>query len=251
MKINNHEEARTLWLEYANGDLADDQSQALEAYLDQHPELKSEFDQNDLIWDNLEEAIEEHSEGMDEKFYAMLETHENEGQKSFSQNWLIAAAVSMLIMGFALGWFFNSPSQSSMVALTSQVNQMQEMMMLTLIEQPKAQDRLKAVNISLELSSADNTVINALVKTLQMDENTNVRLAALEALAAKANYPEARQALIESIAYQENPLVQIAIAELMVEIEARDAKPELESLLERPDLIPVVKEKITQSLQSI
>ncbi len=251
MKIKNHEEARERWLESVSGELPANEQLALDKYLMRFPDLKVEFDESALLWENLEGPIEVPSDRMDEKFYAMLESHDSKEQKTFSSTWLLAAAVSMLVMGFALGWLINSPSQSSMIALTSQVNQMQEMMMLTLIEQPKAQDRLKAVNISLELSSADNTVIKALVKALQMDENTNVRLAALEALAAKSDYPEVREALIASIAYQENPLVQIAIAELMVQIEEAGAKPALESLLDRPNINPLAKEKITQSLKSI
>ncbi|MEQ9297667.1 MAG: HEAT repeat domain-containing protein [Cyclobacteriaceae bacterium] len=251
MKIENDSMAKALWLDSLEGELSFEQEKALQQYLSAHSELEEELKASTKIWDALDMPIAPPSHRMDERFYEMLSSHSTSLRNQFSRVWMMAASISILIIGFASGWWISSPRQQSMAELTNQVAQLQEVMMLTLIEQPKAQDRLKAVNITYELSDADETIISALVKTLKMDDNVNVRLAALDALSAKVENPRVRAELIEAIAYQDNPMVQIAIAELMVQIEESGAKKELEALINSPDINPFAKERITQSIKSI
>lgn len=251
MKIESHSEARELWVDSLAGELTFEQKEALQQYLSAHPELENELKASSNIWGALDMPIAPSSQHMDDQFYEMLASHGSSQPNQFSQMWMIAASISILIVGFAIGWWINTPRQQSVAELTNQVAQLQEVMMLTLIEQPKAQDRLKAVNISYELSNADEAVISALVKTLRLDDNINVRLAALEALSAKVDNPDVREALVDAIAYQDNPVVQIAIAELMAQIEESSAKSQLEALIDNPDINPLAKEKITQSIKSI
>lgn len=251
MKIESHSEARELWVDSLEGELTFEQEEALQQYLSAHPELENELKASANIWGALDMPIAPSSQRMDDQFYEMLASHSSSQPNQFSRMWMMAASISILIVGFAIGWWINTPRQQSVAELTNQVAQLQEVMMLTLIEQPKAQDRLKAVNISYELSNADEAVISALVKTLRLDDNINVRLAALEALSAKVDNPDVREALVDAIAYQDNPVVQIAIAELMAQIEESSAKTQLEALIDNPDINPLAKEKITQSIKSI
>jgi hypothetical protein len=75
-------------------------------------------------------------------------------------------------------------------------------MVLTLISQSSATDRLKAVGYTSELLQADERVIKALLFTLNHDENVNVRLVAVEALSRFAADPGVREGLVRSIAQQ-------------------------------------------------
>lgn len=251
MKIESDSMAKELWLESLEDELSFEQEEALQQYLSEHSELAKELKASSDMWAALDMPVAPPSQRMDDQFYEMLSSHGASQPNQVSRVWMMAASISLLIVGFASGWWITSPKEQSMAELTDQVAQLQEVMMLTLIKQPKAQDRLKAVNITYELSSADEKVISALVKTLRMDNNVNVRLAALEALSAKVSNPQVREALVDAIAYQENPMVQIAIAELMVEIEESSAKSQLEALINSPDINPLAKERITQSIKSI
>lgn len=138
-----------------------------------------------------------------------------------------------------------------MVALTQEVQDMREMMMLTLLEQPRAQDRMRAVSMTQALPTADEKVIDALVQTLHTDNNVNVRLVAVEALAQYAEHPTARMGLIESIAKQDSPLVQIALAEVMLKLGDAQAVPAFEELLENPALDTTVQEVVQETISKL
>ena len=123
------------------------------------------------------------------------------------------------------------------------------MMMLSLLEKESATDRLKAVSLSQELEESGEAVTNALIKTLNNDENVNVRLAALEALKPYGNQSEVRQALIRSIASQDSPLVQIALADLMASLQEKSSVPEFDKLLQDNRTPGEVKKRIRKSIE--
>lgn len=136
-------------------------------------------------------------------------------------------------------------------SLSAQVSEMKQMMMLSMLENPSASQRIKAVSYSDEIGSANKKVIDALFTTLNEDPNVNVRLITLDALAKFAKDPAVREGLIQSIAEQESPLLQSAIADVMVKLqEKRSIKP-LEKLLQKKDINEMVKQKIEQSIQKL
>ena len=96
-------------------------------------------------------------------------------------------------------------------------------MVLTLLDQPSANKRLQAVNEVNKLSSVTKTITKALFSTLNNDTNVNVRLSAIEALANYTEIPEVREGLIASIMNQKSPMVQIALADLMVKLQEKKA----------------------------
>jgi hypothetical protein len=201
------------------------------------------------------------SSALDQAFYGIL-AHEKAKRKSFSWtaffSWpdlgpRLAMASVALILGIAGGYLLR-PSVSSgrdpqIEVLSQQVSDLQEMMMLSLLEKGSATDRLKAVNLTQEMDEASFKVTNALIQTLNQDENVNVRLAALDALRPYATDSSVREALIRSISKQDSPLVQISLAELMAALQEKSAVKELEKIVES-DKTPVeVKRKIRESME--
>ncbi|MEM9671896.1 MAG: HEAT repeat domain-containing protein [Bacteroidota bacterium] len=199
---------------------------------------------------------------MRENFYTMLGEWDSAPKLSWWQriteslngsvrvSQLVAGAL-VLAVGIALG-FWLSPAQryeSQIVHLSSEVQQMREAMVLTLLEQPSAMQRLKAVSISTDLSSATDKVHHALLRTLNEDAQVNVRLAALEALLPYAQDSLVRQGLVQSIAQQDDPLMQIALAQAMVELQEKKAVEPLEDLLEQENLNQDAKQTIENSLK--
>ncbi len=135
--------------------------------------------------------------------------------------------------------------------LVSELQNTREMLMLTLLEQPSATDRLKAVNLTDELTNPDQMVIQSLLATLNKDENVNVRLAAIEALFRYSNMAEVRKGLIEAIPNQESPLVLITLSKAMVLLQEKASVEKLRQAINNDKLEEKAKEKINENIQKI
>ncbi|MGN6639926.1 MAG: HEAT repeat domain-containing protein [Mucilaginibacter sp.] len=132
-----------------------------------------------------------------------------------------------------------------------QVPDPKQMLMLAMLDNPLASERIKAVNYTGEMKHADDRVIGALLSTLNNDPNDNVRLSTLEALAGLASDPKVRMGLIQSITKQESPVVQIAIAEVMLKLQEKRSVTSLKELLKQPDLNPEVKNTVQQTITKL
>jgi hypothetical protein len=198
---------------------------------------------------------------LDQRFYQLLSS-ENRKKKSswrkFYVSWpefapKLAIASLTLILGFVAGYLLrpasNNPGSQQIEVLSQQVSDLQEMMMLSLLEKGSATDRLKAVNLTQEMSEASMKVTNALIHTLNQDENVNVRLAALDALKPYTRDSSVRAALIRSISKQESPLVQISLAELMAALQEKSALKEFEKIVESDNTPADVKKRIKENLE--
>ncbi|MDH4198659.1 MAG: HEAT repeat domain-containing protein, partial [Candidatus Aminicenantes bacterium] len=95
-----------------------------------------------------------------------------------------------------------------------------------------------------ETDDLDGEMIQALLRTLNDDPNVNLRLAAAESLAGQARNPAVRRGLIESIDRQESPLVQLALADILLDLGEKGAAPSLDRLLQRRDLDYGVKRRL-------
>lgn len=201
------------------------------------------------------------STDLDDNFYQMLRTVKAKN-KGFSWSsffsWpelapKLAFASVALVLGFLGGYLFvPSPSSNKELAvLRDEVVQMKEMMMLSLLEKESATDRLKAVSLTNEMSSVSDKVTTALLQTLNNDENINVRLEALEALKPFVRDSRIRAELVRSIAKQESPLVQIALAELMVELQEKSSVKELQKILKSERTPQEVKKRIEESIKTM
>lgn len=193
---------------------------------------------------------------LDDQFYAALanEKHQQERGLSFSLlSWglfpRLAVAAVLILSGFAVGYFIQSPAQKTEVSeLTKEVSDLKEMMMLSLLEKESATQRLRAVSLTTEMDQVSEKVTNALFTTLNHDENVNVRLAALEVLKGYSKSSKVRTQLIESIAFQNSPLVQVAMAELMVTIQEKNSVDALKQILQNEKTPKEVKTKISESI---
>jgi HEAT repeat protein len=99
------------------------------------------------------------------------------------------------------------------------------------------------VNVALSITRADDEVVNALVKTLNEDTNTNVRLAALDALSKFHHEPQVKKALLESLSTQNDPVVQIALIKLLVTIKEKSVVKDLQQIIEDDNTIKPVKDE--------
>lgn len=189
---------------------------------------------------------------VDDQFYRMLA---NEKRTIKSEAPVIpmyqrmAIAAGLIVCGFMIGYLVQSNSgQKEVIQLTEQVSDLKEMMMLSLLEKESATQRLKAVSLTSEMDQVSDKVTNALFTTLNSDENVNVRLAALDALKPYVRNSNVRSGLVASISKQDSPLVQVALAELMVALQEKKSVDALKRLLENENTPKEVKTKISESI---
>lgn len=255
-------------LEYLNGNLTVTQVEELRKMLKEDGYDLSQLDEMEKLVHQLDEIQPpEPPEEMRDQFYQMLE---EEKTRIASKQWFIDALMKpirflleptylpkmayaslILLLGIVLGhWIIPDKQYHSQTNLMmKEMQTMKTMMALTLLEQPNASDRLKAVSFTGELAQPDDRVLEALLKTLNNDPNVNVRLSSLDALIRQVEKAEVRTGLVQSISNQDSPLVQMAIAELMIKIKEKSSVPEMIKLLQRNDLNEVVAEKLTESIK--
>jgi hypothetical protein len=133
-------------------------------------------------------------------------------------------------------------------ALTAQVHEMRELMMLSLLQNPSASERLRAVSYTSDIRHVNPNIAAALLATLNNDPNVNVRLTTLEALTHFARDPVIREGLIQSILQQDSPLVQAALADAMLKLQEKRAIQPFKKLLQQKDLNSMVRVKIEETI---
>lgn len=168
--------------------------------------------------------------------------------------WQAAAAILLLITGFLAGFGFKGQKveneQSDQITKMQQdVGELKQMMALNLLKDGSASERIKAVNYTEEIPLPGEDVIDALIKTLNQDKNSNVRLASIYSLARFKNVPKVKNAFLFALNQQEDPMIQIVIINILVETEDVRAVDELKKLLEKKELNHDVKEHAEKGLK--
>ncbi|HLZ17437.1 MAG TPA: HEAT repeat domain-containing protein [Cyclobacteriaceae bacterium] len=198
------------------------------------------------------------SKNLDKGFYDMLSKETSRSKQFDFGSWLtleswipkLAVAGLLMVIGFVGGTLLQKSSGGGEVKeLAREVSGLKEMMMIAMLEKESATDRLKAVSLSEEIQGPSKKVTDALFKTLNYDASVNVRLAALDALQNYAKSPSVREGLVRAIARQDSPLVQVAMAELMVTMQEKSSVKELRKILEQKSTPKEVKQRIEESIK--
>jgi len=198
-------------------------------------------------------------------FYNMLNEHGEtiKNQESWIEklyNWLhdkrtqkytvrLAYSFLLIFIGWTGGYWLTPDSRIDQ--MSAEINQMKEIVTLTMLTQQSPADRIKAVNHVNNLDKIDEKIVTALLGTLNSDPNVNVRLVTVEALLEFSDIPEVRQGLVMSISQQNSPLVQLALADAMSALQEKSSVGQLQKLLEKKDLNDSVREQIEKSIQTL
>jgi hypothetical protein len=256
------------------GTLDQIQRSEIESHLAGCADCLTEFEAAKKIWDLMGEIPQpEPSEAMRANFDAILSHYKEElivkknpiGEwiNKLHEYWLRQAqprlAFSLLLVGAGLivGYLLHQPEQSAISynrqidSLSSQVSEMKQVMLLSLLQNPSASQRIRAVSYTDEISNVNLKVIDALFTTLNEDPNVNVRLSTLEALVKLSGEPRVREGLVRSINLQDSPIMQSAIADVMVKLQEKSSVKSLQKLLSKKGLNQMVKLNIEKSIQKL
>lgn len=246
------------------------QEKAFEAYQKEHPEVAKDIAE----WDKAQSALYstdiEPTKAMDQRFYQFLKAetqHETVPKSTWYQNLFStnrigmgALATFILLVGFFGGHYYRGQvdpdinynvSNNSVIIAEQETQDVRAQLVMSLAEQNSASKRLEALNEADKLGAANDAVITALFKMLNTDTNVNVRLAAVSPLSKFVSNPKVREGLVMSIISQDSPLVQIALADLMVTLKEKKSINSMETLLKKPELNDAVKLKLKESINKI
>jgi len=178
----------------------------------------------------------------------IAEQHAPKGKQVFFSPIVLraAAAVLLVAVGVAIGNYVTEyNNQKRELARIAEENlRLKNEMLAMMGDQNSASQRMKGVNnVALTYERADDEVVNVLVKTMNEDKNTNVRLAALDALSKFHQEPNVRKVLIASLAKQNDPIVQIALIQLMVKMKEKGVLKDLNRIIEDNNAIKPVKDE--------
>ncbi|RIV17260.1 HEAT repeat domain-containing protein [Fibrisoma montanum] len=271
----NCEGAKDRLLDYLNNELPAADRATLDAHLANCPDCRHELAETKQVWQLMATVpTPEPRPDMRTNFYAMLDTFAEAEAARPTRSWTsildqiksfwtptlaarLAYSLLLVSLGVAAGYWLQQ-KQSPDVAyrqqidtLSSQVQEMRQMMMLSMLENPSATERLRAVSYTKDISDVDGRVIDALLTTLNNDPNVNVRLVTLEALADLGHDSRVREGLIHALPQQDSPLVQVALADVMVKLQEKRSLKPLRQMLRQEGLNDLVKSKIEQTIREL
>jgi hypothetical protein len=164
----------------------------------------------------------------------------------------LTVALSLIVVGWFLGYQVTPrPERARIDLLASEVQEMKKTVMLAMLENSSAAERMKAVQYAQDVTEPDESVLNALTRTLNNDPNVGVRLMAVNALAHYAAYPRAREALIQSIVWQKSSLVQLALADVMLALNEKRAVDPIRRVIASPMVDDSVKSKLETTVSEL
>jgi hypothetical protein len=102
--------------------------------------------------------------------------------------------------------------------------------------------RINATAAAERLPNQGNDVIDALIQTLNSDPNSNVRLAALDGLARLYQESYARGKLADALKKQRDPVVQIALINLLVRMRVSGIMEQLDKMANDENTQQAVKD---------
>jgi HEAT repeat protein len=157
----------------------------------------------------------------------------------------VAAAVALLILGGGVGFWISrhQQQQAELEAMQREMKATKDMLFSMLDNDQSASQRLQGATVALRMDHTDKELVTVLVRTLTDDPNTNVRLAALDALGKFGDEKPVRQALIKALSTQNDPLVQIALIRMLVDMKEKTILKELHRISTDEQLLNEVKDE--------
>ncbi len=251
--------------EYLDNTISEKDRIEVEVYLAKSPEMRKELEEMKRLFDAFgQEEVDVPSNSLRMRFEEALESEKKEQdrviplvQKEKGTSWAsnvlkVAASIALLVTSFQIGSVFQQKKVDNNIAsLENETLQMKQTVMLSLMENQSASKRIQGVNYIEEIPNPDDAVVEALSHRMLNDENDNVRLTAFEALSRFTSSEKVKDVFIEALGQEKNPSIQIAIIQVLVQIQEKKAIGPMQRLLEQEDTQPFIKEQIKTGLPKI
>jgi hypothetical protein len=253
------EKLESLLIDYIDGKLSDADKQFIEQELIRNPEAYALYEQLKEVIGVIEKsATLEPAQKLRINFDHLLkqEIAETAASKTIIFQpvfYRVAAVITLLIVAVIGGyWVYkNQQHERELATIRKEMEATKQMMLAMMENQQSASQRITGVSVAYTLDKADDEIVSVLVKTMNEDVNTNVRMAALEALSKFHQDPAVRKALIESLSKQKDPIVQIALIQLMVIMKEKSVMKDLERITKDATVMKAVKDEAYSGIMKL
>jgi anti-sigma factor RsiW len=248
------------FIDYQDGTLPPDESAQLRAHLANCPTCQREWAALQEMTSKLDALPEaEPSARLRENFYAMLETHQREADapspfalaRSRIDRFFAALlpeqpalqfafALALLVCGLLAGQRYLAKPAADLTRIKEleqqvaetrdQMNSMSQLVVDSLRQQKTTSARIQTVLATMDQQSPNQKMLSDLLAAMQIDPSTNVRLAAVEALAQHSGDSLVRTGVLSALPRERAPLVQVAMIELLANARDRAAESVFEKL---------------------
>jgi hypothetical protein len=248
------EQLESLLIDYIDGKLNEADRRMVEQQLVNSPETYAMYEQLRQVINAMERSASMEPNPRSRKLFEQLIHDEIRMQKSArvlipSTVYRVAAAIAFLVVaGLGGYWVVQTQQQArkhdeQIAAMEKEMRETKQLMMDKMSNEQSASQRISGVTVAYQMEKTDDEIIAVLVKTMNEDDNTNVRLAALEALSKFQREPAVRKALIESLSVQKDPMVQIALIQLLVTMKEKGVMKDLERMTKDKTMMKAVKDE--------
>ncbi|PLX19126.1 MAG: hypothetical protein C0597_05560, partial [Marinilabiliales bacterium] len=249
-----------LLIDYLDETLGDEEKQLVAEHLsccDKCKEKLSETKNLLGLIDNQKQVLP--SAGLKMNFYQMLEEEKGKTDQpsekrelTVSMRKLISIAAQLVVfvaLGVLIGWYSGQKSsQPELAQLNQKIDQLSQQVHYASLNQPTASQRIKVINEINSAEQVNEKMLDALINTMNGDESVNVRLTAIYALSDYKHVPKVKDAFIESLSLQSDPLLQVTLINLLITIKDSKIKPALKDIIDNEQIDSQVKEQAKQGL---
>jgi HEAT repeats len=245
------EKLESLLIDYIDGKLSSGERAVVEKELQQNESSVQLYEQLKQVMNQIDRSPKlEPSADLKLNFEKALQqeiSNSKKGKQVFFQPMVLrlAAGFILVMVGVGIGYWINKnhEQQQQITRLRQEMDSTKRMIMAMMANPQSASQRMLGVAASYQMEKPDDEIVNALLKTMDEDPNTNVRLAALDALSKFHQQEHVRMALISALAKQKDPVVQISLIRLMVEMKEKSIIHELEKLTQQKEILKAVKDE--------
>jgi hypothetical protein len=144
----------------------------------------------------------------------------------------------------------NTPEDqtNAFVQLSTDISDLKETMALLQLQQPTASERLQGVQWLETHGQSNQGLVDALQLVVATDESTNVRLAAIDAMARLTEGPNVTRALRDALRQPQSPLVRIALIEKLVPFNEPKSTEIFQALVNNPTVHQAVRDRARTAL---
>lgn len=245
-----NEKLESMLIDYIDGSLDAKGVAEVEQALNENPEVRQRYLQLKELVQLMEGAEDIKPPSNHESiFNTNLANEINPGKTKTvfftPQVYRIAATIALVMMGVAIGYWINKNNvqERELALLKKEMMETKQLMISMMHNDQSASQRMQGVNVAFSMEVADDEVVDVLAKIMNTDPNTNVRLAAMEALSRFIDEQKVRKILVSSLSIQEDPVIQIALIQLLVRIKESGVINDLERIIENEKNIQAVKDE--------
>ena len=225
---------------------------AVRSVIELNPNCRETLEGTLEMWEKLGEIqAPTTSPTLKENFYASLENFEADTKiKTLSGERLLFTALkwaAVLSIGVMIGLFAD---QVQFGNSTGELRSEPSNLMSSLVSTSSTQ-RLAALQEIKGIQDPNQKIYDALFQVLTEDPNTNVRLSTIEALIHFADRSEARMMLIKALPFQDSPMVQMTLAEMIIQLKDEESIKKLREMIKTEKLDREVRFSLSQTLSTL